>query len=53
MMLQWASLVLAALTFGTIASGHVVVRRINYRHGTKPSPRRTRTARWSRDESNP
>jgi hypothetical protein len=35
---QWAGLVLAALTFGTIALGHVVVRKINYRYGTKTGP---------------
>lgn len=35
---QWAGLVLAALTFGTIAFGHVVVRKVNYRYGTKAGP---------------
>jgi hypothetical protein len=38
MTLQWAGLVLAALTFGTIGLGHVAVRKLNYRHGTKPAP---------------
>jgi predicted ribosome quality control (RQC) complex YloA/Tae2 family protein len=36
--LQWAGLVLAVLTFGTIGLGHVAVRRLNYRYGTKPAP---------------
>jgi len=38
MTLQWAGLVLAVLTFGTIGLGHVVVRKLNYRYGTKPAP---------------
>jgi hypothetical protein len=38
MTLQWAGLVLAALTFGTIGLGHVAVRKLNYRYGTKPAP---------------
>ena len=37
MTLQWAGPVLAVLTFGTIAFGHVVVRKVNYRYGTKPA----------------
>jgi hypothetical protein len=36
--LQWAGLVLAVLTFGTIGLGHVAVRKLNYRYGTKPPP---------------
>jgi hypothetical protein len=36
--LQWAGLVLAVLTFGTIGLGHVAVRKLNYRYGTKPAP---------------
>jgi hypothetical protein len=36
--LQWAGPVLAVLTFGTIALGHVAVRKLNYRYGTKPAP---------------
>jgi hypothetical protein len=36
--LQWADLVLAVLTFGTIGLGHVAVRKLNYRYGTKPMP---------------
>jgi hypothetical protein len=38
MTLQWAGLVLAALIFGTIGLGHVAVRKLNYRCGTKPAP---------------
>ena len=38
MTLQWAGLVLAVLTFGTIGLGHVAVRKLNYRYGTKPAP---------------
>jgi hypothetical protein len=38
MTLQWAGLVLAALIFGTIGLGHVAVRKLNYRYGTKPAP---------------
>jgi hypothetical protein len=36
--LQWAGLVLAVLTTGTIGLGHVAVRKLNYRYGTKPAP---------------
>ncbi len=35
---QWAGLVLAMVTFGTIAFGHVMVRKVNYLYGTKPAP---------------
>ena len=38
MTLQWAGLVLAVLTVGTIGLGHVAVRKLNYRYGTKPAP---------------
>ena len=38
MTLQWAGLVLAVLTTGTIGLGHVAVRKLNYRFGTKPTP---------------
>jgi hypothetical protein len=38
MTLQWAGLVLAILTFGTIGFGHVAVRKLNYRYGTRPAP---------------
>ena len=38
MTLQWAGLVLAVLTFGTIGLGHVMVRKLNYLYGTKPAP---------------
>ncbi len=38
MTLQWAGLVLAVLTFGTIGLGHVAVRKLNYQYGTKPAP---------------
>jgi hypothetical protein len=36
--LQWAGLVLAVLTVSTIGLGHVAVRKLNYRYGTKPVP---------------
>jgi hypothetical protein len=36
--LQWAELMLAVLTVGTIGLGHVAVRKLNYRYGTKPAP---------------
>ena len=29
---------LAVLTTGTIGLGHVAVRKLNYRYGTKPAP---------------
>ena len=38
MTLQWAGLILAIATFGAIACGHVFVRKLNYRFGTKPVP---------------
>jgi hypothetical protein len=38
MTLQWAGPVLAACTLGTIAFGHVAVRRANYLFGTRPVP---------------
>jgi hypothetical protein len=38
MTLQWTGLVLALITFGTIAFGHVAVRKLNYLYGTKPAP---------------
>jgi hypothetical protein len=38
MTLQWAGLVLAVLTLATIGLGHVAVRELNYRYGTKPMP---------------
>jgi hypothetical protein len=38
MTVQWAGLVLAVVTFGTIGLGHVAVRKLNYRYGTKPAP---------------
>jgi len=31
-------LVLACVTFATIAFGHVMVRKVNYLYGTKPAP---------------
>ncbi len=38
MTLQWAAPILAAVTLGTIAFGHVAVRKLNFRYGTKPIP---------------
>jgi hypothetical protein len=38
MILQWAGVVLAFITFGAIAFGHVAVRKVNYLYGTKPAP---------------
>lgn len=37
MSLQWAGVTLAAVTFGTIAAGHVLVRRLHARYGTRPA----------------
>jgi len=35
--LQWAGIILAAVTFITIAVGHVLVRRLHARFGTHPA----------------
>lgn len=35
--LQWAGIVLAAVTFITIGIGHVLVRRLYARYGTRPA----------------
>jgi len=35
--LQWAGLILAGVTFGTIGFGHVLVRRLHARFGTRPA----------------
>lgn len=37
MTLQWAGLILAGVTFGTIGIGHVLVRRLHARFGTRPA----------------
>jgi hypothetical protein len=37
MTLQWAGLILAGVTFGTIGFGHVLVRRLHARFGTRPA----------------
>ncbi len=37
MRLQWAGLLLALLSFGAIAAGHVLVRRLHARYGTRPA----------------
>jgi hypothetical protein len=37
MNLQWAGLVLALVTFATIAAGHELVRRLHRRYGTRPA----------------
>jgi uncharacterized membrane protein YoaK (UPF0700 family) len=37
MNLQWAGIVLAVTTFATIAFGHVLVRRLHARYGTRPA----------------
>ena len=38
MTLEWAGPVLSAVTVATIGFGHVMVRKVNYRFGTKPVP---------------
>jgi hypothetical protein len=35
--LEWAGPILALVTFGTIAAGHVLVRRLQARYGTRPA----------------
>lgn len=35
--LQWAGIVLTLCTFATIAAGHVLVRRLHARFGTRPA----------------
>ena len=37
MNLQWAGIVLALTTFATIGFGHVLVRRLHARYGTRPA----------------
>ena len=37
MSLQWAGMVLAITTFATIGFGHVLVRRLHARYGTRPA----------------
>jgi len=37
MSLQWGGVVLALVTFAGIAAGHVLVRRLHARYGTKPA----------------
>jgi hypothetical protein len=37
MNLQWAGLVLAITTFAAIGFGHVLVRRLHARYGTRPA----------------
>jgi len=37
MSLQWAGIVLAFVTFTTIGIGHVLVRRLHARYGTRPA----------------
>jgi len=37
MRLQWAGLLLALVTFGAIGAGHVLVRRLHARFGTRPA----------------
>ena len=37
MVLQWSGPVLAFIVVGTIAAGHVAVRKLNYLWGTKPA----------------
>ncbi len=38
MSLQYSGLVLAFVTFVTIALGHIFVRKFNYDYGTRPAP---------------
>jgi hypothetical protein len=35
---QWAGPVLGVVTLGTIAAGHVIVRKVNYLWGTRTAP---------------
>ena len=37
MTIQWAGLILAGVTFGTIGFVHVLVRRLHARFGTRPA----------------
>jgi len=37
MNLQWSGLILAFVTFATIGIGHVLVRRLHARYGTRPA----------------
>lgn len=37
MTLQWAGLILAGVTFGTIGFGHVLVRHLHAQYGTRPA----------------
>jgi uncharacterized membrane protein YoaK (UPF0700 family) len=37
MSLEWAGVVLAVTTFATIGFGHVLVRRLQARYGTRPA----------------
>ncbi len=37
MSLQWAGVLLALVTFATIGIGHVLVRRLHARYGTRPA----------------
>ena len=37
MSLQWAGIVLAITTFVTIGFGHILVRRLHARYGTRPA----------------
>ncbi len=37
MNLQWAGVILAFVTFATIGIGHVLVRRLHARYGTRPA----------------
>lgn len=37
MSLQWAGVILAVVTFATIAAGHVLVRRLHARYSTRPA----------------
>lgn len=37
MSLQWAGVILALVTFATIAAGHVLVRRLHARYSTRPA----------------
>jgi len=37
MSLQWAGVMLAVVTFAAIAAGHVLVRGLHARYGTRPA----------------
>jgi hypothetical protein len=43
---QWAGLLLAATTFGTIAIGHILVHRLHPKLGTRPGAGKEQSHLW-------